>query len=380
MEPFEFQSRTQLVFGQGALERLPELARQLGFRRTLLVADNGLIAVGHAERTSQLLSRAGIEVICFHDFRKNPDTAMVAAGRDFATPHSLDSIVALGGGSSLDCAKGINFLLTNGGEMQDYHGYGKAAKPMLPMIGIPTTAGTGSEAQSYALISDATTHAKLACGDPKAAFRVAILDPTLAVSQPFEVRAAAGLDAISHAVESYVSTKRNALSACFSVGAWRLLERNIERVLDRPGDLEAQGAMQLGAFFAGLAIENSMLGATHACANPLTARYGTVHGVAIAMLLPRVVRWNGPVVRDRYGELVRESSSGPPVGDHAEVLAMRLEQFALAGRIPVKLSDSGVERADLQELAEGAAREWTGKFNPRSFDARGALEIYECAF
>src|SRR4029453_8401111 len=124
------------------------------------------------------------EVIPFHDFDINPDTAMTEAGRAFAARQSIDSIVGLGGGSSMDCAKGINFLLTNGGRMQDYWGFGKAAKPMLPMFGIPTTAGTGSEAQCYALISDPQTHAKMACGDPKAAFRIAILDPCLTVSQP----------------------------------------------------------------------------------------------------------------------------------------------------------------------------------------------------
>ena len=196
---------------------------------------------------------------------------MVEAGRVFASTRGVDSIVGLGGGSSLDCAKGINFVLTNGGSMRDYWGFGKASRPMLPMIAIPTTAGTGSEAQSYALISDAVTHVKMACGDPKAAFRAAILDPLLTRSQPREVTATAGYDAISHAVESYVTTRRNTASSVgFAREAWRLLAANFERVLRDPGDLEARGAMLLGAHFAGIAIENSMLGATHACANPLT--------------------------------------------------------------------------------------------------------------
>src|SRR5206468_11237362 len=142
-------------------------------------------------------------------FDANPDTNMVEAGRIFAAYARIDSIIGLGGGSSMDCAKGINFVLTSGGKMQDYWGHGKAAQPMLPMIGIPTTAGTGSEAQTYALISDADTHVKMACGDPKVAFRVAILDPALTESAPAAVRAAAGYDAISHAVETYGSTARN---------------------------------------------------------------------------------------------------------------------------------------------------------------------------
>ena len=261
---FDFQPRTRAIFGAGAIERLGDLASELGFKRTLLVADLGLVASGHVAEAVAPLRKAGIEVFEFHDFDVNPDTAMVEAGRNLVAPLQIDSIIALGGGSSLDCAKGINFLLTNGGRMRDYHGYGKATKPLLPMIGIPTTAGTGSEAQTYALISDAETHVKLACGDSQIAFRIALLDPALTVSQPPAVTATSGFDAIAHAVETFVSTKRNPLSESFSREAWRLLEHNYERVITHPEDLNARGSMQLGAFFAGTAIENSMLGATHA--------------------------------------------------------------------------------------------------------------------
>ena len=304
MESFDFQPHTRVVFGDGAFSQLGGLARELGFTRTLLVADRGLLGCGFVETAARLLAKSGIAVFAFHDFEANPDSKMIEAGRDFAAPLKIDSIIGLGGGSSLDCAKGINFLLTNGGRMQDYWGFAKAQKPMLPMIGIPTTAGTGSEAQSYALISDAVTHVKMACGDPKAAFRVALLDPSLTVSQPASVAATAGFDAISHAVESYVTTRRNAFSALFAREAWRLLEANYEGVLSNPGNLAARGAMQLGAYYAGLAIENSMLGAAHACANPLTARYGTDHGIAIALMLPTVVRWNATVAGSLYGALL----------------------------------------------------------------------------
>src|SRR5687768_11250951 len=271
---------------------------------------------------------------------------MVEAGTAFASELKIDSIIGLGGGSSLDCAKGINFLLTNGGRMADYRGYGNATKPMMPMIAIPTTAGTGSEAQSYALISDADTHVKMACGDTKAAFRVAILDPALTVSQPRSITATSGFDAIAHAVETYVTTKRTPVSEIFSREAWTLLEHNYERVLTQPDDLEARGAMQLGAFYAGVAIENSMLGATHACANPLTARYGTAHGAAIAMLLPSVVRWNERAVGDRYATLLNLSSVSHKNPDltPTEALARRLEEFTQAGGLRIKLSTAGINR------------------------------------
>jgi alcohol dehydrogenase len=368
--PFDYQPRTRMIFGAGTISRLGDVARELGFRRVLLVADHGMVASGHVDEAVDPLQKAGIEVVRFHDFEVNPDTRMVDAGSEFAANEKIDSIIGLGGGSSMDCAKGINFILTNGGQMSDYRGYGKATQPMLPMIAIPTTAGTGSEAQSYALISTSDSHIKMACGDPKAAFRVAILDPALTVSQPRSITAISGFDAIAHAVETYVTTKRNPLSEIFSREAWRLLEPNYERVLNRPDDLEARGAMQLGAFYAGVAIENSMLGATHACANPLTAHYGTAHGAAIAMLLPSVVRWNERAAGDRYESLF----SG------TEALAQRLEQLAEAGGLRSSLSANGIARDDLSVLAAEAAEQWTGTFNPRPFDQKGAMEVYEWAY
>jgi alcohol dehydrogenase len=379
MNTFDFQPRTRVVFGAGGIERLGELAAELGFRRTLLVADHGMIASGHVDEALEPLHKAGIEVFRFHDFESNPNTLMVEAGRKFAAPLNIDSIIGFGGGSSLDCAKAINFILTNGGHMRDYLGYGKATSPLLPMIGVPTTAGTGSEAQTYALISDAESHLKMACGDSKAAFRLALLDPSLTISQPLSVTATTGFDAIAHAVETFVTTRRNALSEFFSREAWRLLESNYEQVLAVPDDLEARSAMQLGAYFAGVAIENSMLGATHACANPLTARYGTAHGAAIAMMLPSVVRWNGPVAAQRYAELLLLSQAAAS-SDPSEALAERLEQLARAGGLKRSLSDTGIAREDLGVLAADAAQQWTGTFNPRPFDINGAMEVYERAF
>jgi alcohol dehydrogenase len=372
---FDFQLRTRVVFGEGAFSRLGALARELSFARTLIVADAGLVAVGYVDRAATALDDAGISSFTFHDFTSNPDSRMVDAGRAHAAACQVDSIVALGGGSSLDCAKGINFVLTNGGSIGDYRGFGKAARPMLPMIGVATTAGTGSEAQSYAIISDPDTHAKMACGDPKASFRVAILDPALTVSLPLSLTAITGLDAVSHSVESYVTTRRNVMSDLLAREAWHLLEGHFERVISMPTDLTARGAMLLGAHLAGAAIEQSMLGATHACANPLTARYGTTHGVAIAALLPHVVRWNAGVVGDRYAAFVRMAGRDPG-SQPGEALAARLEELARAGGFGTSLRELGVRESDLPFLSGQAAAQWTGTFNPRPFDAAGAREIY----
>lgn len=379
MESFDFHSRTRLVFGSGAFERLGDLARELGLSRALLVADPGIVALRYVEEAVKLLSQSGIASFPFHDFSENPDTTMIEAGRAFASTRNIDSIIALGGGSSLDCAKGVNFVLTNGGSMRDYWGHDKLsskpdAKPLLPMIGIPTTAGTGSDAQSYTLISDAETHIKMACGDPQAAFKIALLDPRLTMTAPSSLTAITGYDAISHAVESYVTKKRNPASKMLAREAWRLLEANFERVLNEPANIEARGAMLLGSYLAGLAIENSMLGATHACANPLTKNYGVTHGVAIAVMLPHVVRWNANVVRDHYQKLAGDAGLLS-----AEDLARRLENLATFGHLPHSLSALDIPRTDLPMLAEEAAKQWTGGFNPRDWSVEGAMEVYENA-
>jgi alcohol dehydrogenase len=379
MRPFDFRLRTRVVFGEGAFSRLGELARELSFTRTLVVADRGIVATGQVDRAATMLDAAGIVPSFFHDFEANPDARMVEAGRAHGATCAIDSLLALGGGSSLDCAKGINFVLTNGGTMRDYRGFGKAPRPMLPSIGVPTTAGTGSEAQSYAIISDPDTHAKMACGDPKAAFRVVVLDPTLTVSQPRLVTAIAGYDAISHAVESYVTTRRSEISNLFARDAWRSLDNDYERVLAEPADLAARSGMLVGAHEAGIAIEQSMLGGTHACANPLTAHHGTPHGVAIAVMLPHVVRWNAGYAGDRYAELLRASGRDDRLSP-GERLAARLEELARAGGLPVTLRELGVLREGLPALAAEAASEWTGTFNPRPFDQAAALDLYRRAF
>jgi alcohol dehydrogenase len=383
MVPFDYQPRTRIVFGPDRVDSLGDLAGELGARRVLLVSDRGIVAAGHTQRGIDALQRAGIETHLFDAVHENPSSDDVEAGVQFARRHDCELIVGLGGGSSMDCAKGINFVYTNGGRIQDYWGHGKATRPMLPMIAVPTTAGTGSEAQSYALISDSKTHVKMACGDKKAAFRVAILDPTLTVTQPQRVTALTGLDALAHAVETYVTRVRNPVSMAFSREAWLLLGEHLPHVLENPADLEARGAMQLGACFAGLAIENSMLGAAHALANPLTAEYGVVHGQAIGLMLPHVIRFNGREFAAWYRDLLECTAGGngfPPPASGPEGLASFVENLVSRAGLPGRLSECGVERSRLPELAAAAAKQWTGGFNPRKVGEAELLEIYESAF
>ncbi|AMV26800.1 1,3-propanediol dehydrogenase [Gemmata sp. SH-PL17] len=368
-----------MIFAPGALAQLGAAVQSVGGTRVLLVTDPGLEHVGHPQRALKIMREAGLEVFLFDGVKENPTEREVDAGVVFARAHTIDCIVAVGGGSSMDCAKGINFIHTNGGRMIDYKGHGKATKPMLPSVGVPTTAGTGSEAQSYALITDERSHLKMACGDKKAAFRVSILDPELTLSQPRSVTAVTGIDAVAHAIESYVCTKRNPVSAMCARAAFNHLEPNFETALRSPQDLAARSAMQIGSHLAGMAIENAMLGVCHSCANPLTAHYGITHGVAIGVMLPHVIRFNAPAAGHLYAELVTERglTNGQPA---AEVLAARVSQLTAAAGLPQSLKECGVSNTILQLLAEEANQQWTARFNPRPVTEADILRVYQAAW
>jgi alcohol dehydrogenase class IV len=381
---FDHQPRTRLIFGAGSLARVGEMAREICGRRTLLVTDKGIVAAGHAARAVQSIEAAGLHVEVYDEVRENPTTLDVARCLEVAQRANIDLIIGLGGGSSMDNAKGCNFLLTNGGEMKDYQGVGKATKPMLPLIAIPTTAGTGSECQSFALISNEKTHQKMACGDPKAAARVSILDPELTLSQPPRVAACTGIDAVAHAVETAVTKKRSALSWFYSREAFRLTAMNLPLVRSEPDNLEARAAMQLGAAFSGTAIENSMLGAAHSAANPLTAHFGIIHGQAVGLMLPHVVQFNGeePQTRKTYAELAESAGLAQWNGstDRAfDALVVRLVSLLAAMDMPTTLSACGVPESAIPMLAREAAQQWTAQFNPREISAADFEKLYEAA-
>ena len=375
--PDAFASRPapKIVFGPGTLGELPALVREVGGTAVFLVTDTGLIRAGHAARATALLAAAGIPVALYDHAHENPTESDAAACATAARAARFDCFVALGGGSSMDTAKACNFLLTNGGAMRDYHGHGKATKPMLPLIAIPTTSGTGSECQSYALVSRDDTHEKMACGDPKARARTAILDPELTATQPRSVAVLTGLDALSHALESAVTTKRNALSAPYAEAAFRHLATALDRVIAGTATLEDRGHMQLGAAFAGLAIENSMLGAAHAAANPLTARHGIVHGHAVALMLAPVMRFNATdsavaAVYARLEKILHESVAAAPA------LVAWIEAIVRRSALP----PLDARAMDFAALADDATRQWTGKFNPRPLQAADFAALYQRAF
>ena len=374
----------QVIFGAGSLSRLGEVAAGLGGPQTFLVTDAGVRKAGIVDAALSSLRSASIECCVFDAVEENPTTHHVeeatALARQLGSKNTSAGVViiGLGGGSAMDCAKGVNFLLSNGGKMEDYRADGGVAtKAMLPSIGVPTTAGTGSEAQRFALISAADSHEKMACGDTRARFRAVILDADLLRSVPTWTRCAVGMDALSHAIESFVSTSAGAHSRFLSAQALRLLDANFQMSLKAAASSAVRGRMMLGAHWAGAAIERSMLGATHACANPLTARYGIVHGVAIGVLLPHVIRFNAATNTAAYLEL---STALSTTGDSVTAVAERIEILLRESSMPTSLSALGVARDDLPSMAAAAALHKTAQFNPRSVTAADLLRLYEAAF
>jgi alcohol dehydrogenase len=363
----------RLVFGAGRVDQVGQAMRELGSERVLLVTDRGLRGAGHVDRLRRSLVAAGAVVFVYDGVEENPTTGHVDEALRIGKAEGVDGIVGLGGGSALDCAKAANFLLTGGGRMEDYWGSGKARGPMLPSIGVPTTAGTGSEAQSYALISQDRTKIKMACGDKAAMFVHVVLDPELAATVPATVAAMAGIDAVSHAVESYVTNRRNALSAAYARHAWRLLSRSLPPVLARGATPAEWGEAMIGAHLAGAAIEQSMLGAAHSCANPLTARFDIPHGTAVGLMLPHVMRFNGERVGGLYDELATVDGTGVPL----EQTVLELRRVSA---LPTTLRECGVTRESLAELAGAASRQWTVDFNPRPVSRQQFRALYEAAY
>lgn len=358
MTPFDFRPRTRILFGAGEFARLGEVARELNATRCLVLADQNMVEAGHAQEAVRSLKARRMDVFAFHDVPSPATVTAVEAAREYAAPHAVNLIVGLGDGNTLDFTKAVNVLLTNGGSIRDYWGYGNVPKPLLPMIAVATVAGTGTEAQGSSVIFDAEAGANMICTDPKMFFRTAVLDPRLTLAQPLAAMASSGYQAISQAVETVLSTRRTPLSECFSREAWRLLNGNFERVLRTPDDLEARGAMLLGAHFAGFAIEYSALGPANACAQPLVSSFKIAPGAAIALVLAPALEW------------MKEGAD----------LAPRLRALAEAAALPANLRDVSVSEQALPRLAEEAAAQWTGRYSSRHFDVDAALEIYRAAY
>ena len=366
---FAHLSPTDVIFGPNCVRIIGEKAKDFNATKALIVTDSGILNAGHLDIVLESMRLANIECVVYSEVTENPTSSDVNDCAIFAKSNSVDLILGLGGGSSLDTAKGANFIITNGGEMKDYRGIDKASNDMLPFFAVPTTAGTGSECQSFAIISDNHTHEKMACGDKRAAAKIAFLDPLLTTTQPLKITAQTGIDAISHSIESLVTKTKTDVSEQYSRLAFKLINRSFENVIKDPENINARSDMLLGAAYAGTAIECSMLGAAHAAANPLTAKFSIPHGVAVGLMLPHVIKYNSlhNEVARVYGSLIDQC------------LSERVLELLNIAKIKVSLREYGISDNDLSGLSDAAATQWTGNFNPRSVIADDFLALYKSA-
>lgn len=366
---FGHLNSTKVIFGPNCVRLVGNKAKEFNATKALIVTDSGILNAGHLDVVLESLNDSKVDCIVYSEVTENPSSYDVNNCATFAKSHSVDLILGLGGGSSLDTAKGANFIITNGGEMKDYRGIDKASNDMLPFFAIPTTAGTGSECQSFAIISDTQTHEKMACGDKRAAARIAFLDPLLTTTQPFKITAQTGIDAISHSIESLVTKTKTDDSEQYSRLSFQLINRSFKNVIKDPENINARSDMLLGAAYAGTAIECSMLGAAHAAANPMTAKFSIPHGVAVGIMLPHVIKYNSldNEVADVYGSLI------------GQCLSERVVELLNIAKIKVRLSEYGITNNDLLSLSEAAATQWTGNFNPRRVSVDDFLELYKSA-
>jgi alcohol dehydrogenase len=364
-------ARAPLVRVGAVAGEVGEHAAGLGIRRALVVTDPGVAASGAVAPALAALAAAGVAAVVWDEVRPDPSSADVARAASFAG--EIDGVVSIGGGSAMDTAKAVALVVACGGRAEDYVGYGVAAGDLLPHVAVPTTAGTGSEAQSFAILTRDADHVKVAVGHPGLMPRVVLLDARLQRSCPRGATVSAGLDALVHAVEAAVSTAASPAASACAVEALELLWPSLPAVVARPDDLEARAAMALGALKAGAAIEAGMLGAAHATANALSALAGVPHGLAVAMTLPHVVRWVAEGW-DGYGPVVAAVglSDAGAFADAWEGL-----QRALGAPQTVReWSGSGLDVGALTAVATG---QWTARFSPRAVDEAGLRRILTAA-
>jgi alcohol dehydrogenase len=380
MQPFEFQLPTRIRFGNGVARDVGEEAQRLG-GRALVVTDPGVKDAGLLDGILASLSAAAVEAVIFDSISANPRDTEVLQGVGLAKAESCDVLVAVGGGSVIDAAKGIGTILTHGGRVQDYEGLDKLTTRITPLIAVPTTHGTGSEVTFWYVISDVAEKRKVDGGSPLMAAWVALVDPEMTLSLPPGLTAATGLDALTHAVEAYTCTIAEPLTDCLALNAIGLIARSIRTAHANGRDLDARCDMMLASLLAGVAFGNSDVAAVHCISETLGGYYDIPHGVANAIYLPIVADFNSMALPERYAAI-----AGALGGNIAGLSA--IEAARLAGPLLQSLSadlniptakEVGVRDEDLPVLAAIAARNVSVESNPRAVGEEAFLEILKVA-
>lgn len=371
------------VMGLGCLDEAMTAIRNYGFRKALIVTDAGLAKAGVAGKVADLLAQQDIEAVIFDGAKPNPSIANVERGLGLLKESRCDFVVSLGGGSPHDCAKGIALCATNGGQIRDYEGVDRSSKPQLPLIAINTTAGTASEMTRFCIITDESRHVKMAIVDRNVTPLMSVNDPSLMVAMPKGLTAATGMDALTHAVEAYVSTAASPITDACALKAITLISNNLRLAVRDGNDLAARENMAYAQFLAGMAFNNASLGFVHAMAHQLGGFYDLPHGVCNAVLLPHVQSFNASVCASRLTDVGRAMGvdthlSGPEKGAQAAIAA--IVSLARDVEIPAGLRELGVRLGDVPVLAANALKDACGLTNPRAADQRQIEEIFRSAF
>jgi alcohol dehydrogenase class IV len=372
----------EMVFGFNSLAEAGFAAARLGARRPFVVTDSGIIEAGWVRELVGHLREVGLAPVVWSDITANPKDYEIARGYDQYLDCGADVIIGIGGGSALDAAKGIAILSGNGGQILDYAGVDQVTRPIPPLLMIPSTAGTGSDVSQFCIITDTVHSVKVTIMGRAVVPDISLTDPRLLTTMPQDLAAATGLDALTHAIESYVSLGHNPLADGHALSAARLVSTALQRNVERPSDTDAQLAMAQASLEAGLAFSNAILGATHAMSHQVGGLLDLPHGVVNGVLLPHVIRFNAEVVPARFAALAHAMGlpvAGVPDAEAGELLADHVQQLAQAVGVPSGLRELGVHDDNIERLAGTAMHDACLTTNPRPVSQTDLATIFRAA-
>lgn len=371
------------LIGEGAVAQACNHAQEAGYKQGLIVTDKPLVELGYAAEVQKLLADRGIQAAIYDGVQANPTTSNVEAGLALLKENSCDFLISFGGGSPHDCAKGIALVAANGGEIRDYEGVDKSAKPQLPLISINTTAGTASEITRFCIITDEKTLIKMAIVDKHVTPVLSVNDPTLMKNMPAGLTAATGMDALTHAVEAYVSTAANPITDACALKAATIIANNLVTAVKDGTDMAARSQMAYAQLLAGMAFNNASLGYVHAMAHQLGGFYDLPHGVCNAVLLPHVQRFNSQAAAGRLKDIAEAMGvnvAGLTDEEGAAACIAAIEKLAKEVGIPAGLKDLKVKEADFAELATNAMKDACGLTNPIQPTHEQVVAIFAAAY
>ncbi|MGI6006716.1 MAG: iron-containing alcohol dehydrogenase family protein [Ruminococcus sp.] len=382
MEMFSFSIPQNIMFGKGSLRRLPETAGLLGKKKALIISGPHLNKIGMVKKCQDALHAAGIDSAAFTETEGNPGTETVDKAAHAYKDSGADFIVAFGGGSPLDVAKAAAILVTYGGHITEYEGVGKVPGPVVPIIAVPTTAGTGSEVTSFSVITDHSRNYKLTVSSNYLLPAYAILDPELIFSVPENTAAACGVDAMVHALEAYLSLAASPFSDMFAMQALKMIGKNLRAYTANRKNEAAAEAMLAGSLFAGIAFSHARLGDVHAMSHPVSAYFNVAHGVANAILLPAIVDYNALADQGKYYNIYRCIAKAPVPEEIFSSEMLGAELRALNGELGIAdcLEDVGVKKEFFDVMADDAMKSGNIAVNPRTTTKPDIIELYHKAF